>query len=196
MVGLGQAGLHPACPFGGEIEVQMSNMRPSPAMVVACVALVASLAGTGYAAMTLPPKSVGRAQIRNSAVGTLQIRDGAITTGKLRSDTVTGAKIRDGTVEAKDLAKGVLPIPTTTLQAASGDPVAPGVVGAVSATCPQGQHATGGGGGFAGPPTTNDKVVDSLPVGTERPVVRWRISVFNGGTEPRTPVAYVICTAP
>lgn len=165
-------------------------------MAVACVALVASLGGTGYAAITLPDKSVGRKQIRNGAVGSKQIRDGAITAGKLRSDAVTGGKIRDGTVSAKDITKGVLPIPTTTLQQASGDPLTPGAVGAVSAECPKGQHATGGGGGFAGPPTINDKVVDSLPVGDERPVIRWRISVFNGGTEPRTPVAYVICSAP
>lgn len=180
----------------GYPTAKLMARRPSPAMVVACVALVASLGGTGYAAMTLPPKSVGREQIRNGAVGNLQIRDGAITAGKLRSDTVTGGRIRNGSVAAKDLAKGVLPVATTTLQQTSGNPLAPGVVGAVSAQCPAGQHATGGGGGFAGPPTTNDKVVDSLPVGDERPVVRWRISVFNGGTEPRTPVAYVICTAP
>ncbi|MBJ7329879.1 MAG: hypothetical protein JHC95_08285 [Solirubrobacteraceae bacterium] len=170
--------------------------RPSPAMVVACVALIVALGGTGYAATKLPAKSVGREQIRNGAVGNLQIRNGAITSGKLRSDTVTGGKIRNGSVAAKDLAKGVIPTPTTTLQQASGDPLPPGGVGAVSAQCPSGQHATGGGGGFAGPPTTNDKIVDSLPVGDERPVIRWRVSIFNGGTAPRTPVAYVICTAP
>src|SRR4051812_381338 len=98
--------------------------RPSPAMVVACVALGVALGGTGYAAVTLPPKSVGREQIRNGAVGNLQIRDGAITVGKLRAGSVTGPKIADGTIAAKDLAKGVLPVPTTTLQVASGDPVA------------------------------------------------------------------------
>lgn len=165
-------------------------------MVVACVALSVSLGGTGYAAVTLPEKSVGRKQIRNGAVGNLQIRAGAITADKLRANVVTGGKIRDGSVAAKDLAKGVVPVATTTLQQASGDAIAPGGVGAVSAQCPQGQHATGGGGGFAGPPTTNDKLVDSLPVGDERPVVRWRVSIFNGGTAPRTPVAYVICAAP
>jgi hypothetical protein len=91
----------------------------------------------------------------------------------------------------------VLPAPqTAALREVSGDPVPAGAVGAVSAQCQAGERATGGGGGFAGPPTTNDKVVDTLPVGDERPVVRWRISVFNGGTQPRTPVAYVICAAP
>jgi hypothetical protein len=165
-------------------------------MVVACVALVVALGGTGYAATQLPPKSVGREQLRNGAVGNLQIRDGAVTKGKLHAGAVSSAAILDGSVQGKDLAKGVLPAATSTLKQVSGDPVAPGAVGAVSATCDAGQRATGGGGGFAGPPVTNDKMVDSIPVGDERPTIRWRISLFNGGTEPRTPVAYVLCVAP
>jgi hypothetical protein len=129
-------------------------------------------------------------------VGNLQIRDGAVTKGKLHAGAVSSAAILDGSVQGKDLAKGVLPAATSTLKQVSGDPVAPGAVGAVSATCDAGQRATGGGGGFAGPPVTNDKMVDSIPVGDERPTIRWRISLFNGGTEPRTPVAYVLCVAP
>jgi hypothetical protein len=166
-------------------------------MVVACIALGISLGGTGYAATQLPPKSVGREQLRNGAVGNLHVRDGAITVGKLRDGAVTSAKVRDGSLRAKDLAPGVLPAaPTTTVRQVSGDPVAPGAVGAVSAACEKGERATGGGGGFAGPPTTNDKLVDSLPVGDEKPVARWRASMFNGGQQPRTPVAYVICATP
>jgi hypothetical protein len=166
-------------------------------MVVASIALAVALGGTGYAATRLPPKSVGREQIRDGAVGSPQIRNGAITTKKLRSGSVTGAKVRDGSLRAKDLAPGVLPRQqTTTVRKVSGDPVAPGTVGAVSAACNPGERVTGGGGGFAGPPTTNDKVVDTLPVGERRPFTRWRVSLFNGGTAPRTPVAYVICAAP
>ena len=41
-----------------------------------------------------------------------------------------------------------------------------------------------------------EELVDSIPVGEERPVVRWRVSLFNGGTAPRTPVAYVLCVGP
>src|SRR3954468_14485606 len=170
--------------------------RPSPAMVVACVALIVALGGTGYAATQLPPKSVGQKQLRNGAVGNLQLRDGAITTGKLHKDAVTSAAIRNGEVRAQDLAKGILPAVASTVHQASGDPIAPGAVGAASATCDAGQRATGGGGGFAGPPVTNDKMVDSIPVGAERPIVRWRVTMFNGGTQPRTPVGYVLCVGP
>jgi hypothetical protein len=170
--------------------------RPSPSMAVALLALTVALGGTGYAATQLPPKSVGREQLRNGAVGNLQIRDGAITRSKLHSGSISSAAIADGSIQAKDLGKGVLPAAASTMKQVSGDPVAPAAVGAVSASCDPGQRATGGGGGFAGPPVTNDKLVDSIPVGDERPIVRWRISLFNGGTEPRTPVAYVLCVAP
>src|SRR4051812_48414357 len=170
--------------------------RPSPAMVVACTSLIVALGGTGYAATQLPPKSVGQKQLRNGAVGNLQIRDGAVTKGKLHKDAVTSAAIRNGEVKVQDLAEGILPAVASTIHQASGDPIAAGAVGAASATCDPGQRATGGGGGFAGPALTNDKMVDSIPVGDERPVIRWRVSLFNGGTQPRTPVAYVLCVGP
>ena len=168
--------------------------RPTPAMAVAGTALLISLGGTGYAATQLPPKSVGRAQLRNGAVGNLQIRDRAITTGKLRDGAITTAKIRDGVVGAKDLAKGVVPVAQAALQQTSGEAVAPGAIGGVSAQCPAGAHATGGGGGFVGPADVNDRVVDSIPVGDERPPLRWRVTLYNGAAAARTPVAYVICT--
>lgn len=150
---------------------------PSPPRAVACLALGIALGGTSYAAVKIPPDSVGRSAIREGAVGTAQIRDGSVL--------------------AKDLKKGVLPPRpkdgTSAVRQQSGDSVAAGAVGAVSVVCRPGERATGGGGGFAGPPTTNDNVVDSLPVGDEPVPNRWRISLFNGGTASRTPVAYVLC---
>src|SRR2546430_15129123 len=56
--------------------------RPSPAMVVACLALAISFGGTGYAALKLP---------RNS-VGTKQLQKNAVTAAKIRNDAVTGSK--------------------------------------------------------------------------------------------------------
>lgn len=165
-------------------------------MVVACVALIVALGGTGYAATQLPPKSVGQKQLRNGAVGNLQLRDRSITAGKLHKDAVTSAAIRNGAVTSADLAKGILPAATSSVYQVSGDPVAPGAVGSATAACDPGQRATGGGGGFAGPAVTNDKMVDSIPVGNERPTIRWRVTLFNGGTQPRTPVAYVLCVGP
>lgn len=52
---------------------------PSPATVIACVAL----AGTSYAAFSLPANSVG----------TKQLKKNAVTTPKIKNHAVTGAKI-------------------------------------------------------------------------------------------------------
>jgi hypothetical protein len=169
--------------------------RPSPALVVACTALVVALGGTGYAATQLPPDSVGRVQIREGAVGSAQLRDGAIRAQDMSAGSVASKQVQDHSVRARDLASGVIPPRSTTaVRQSGGEAVAPGAVGAASVGCAAGERMQGGGGGFAGPPTTNDKVVDTLPVGLDGPAPRWRVSLFNGGTEPRTPVAYVICT--
>ena len=53
--------------------------RPSPALVVACLALFVSLGGTSLAVVNaLPRNSVGAAQIRNNAVNSLKIKNGTL----------------------------------------------------------------------------------------------------------------------
>jgi hypothetical protein len=48
----------------------MSRLRRhlSPALVISCLALLAAVGGTGYAAIKLPPGSVGTQQLKNGAV--------------------------------------------------------------------------------------------------------------------------------
>ena len=60
--------------------------RPSPAIVIACIALMVALGGTGYAAVRLPANSVGTAQLKNSAVTSLKVKDGSL----LRADFKAG----------------------------------------------------------------------------------------------------------
>jgi hypothetical protein len=52
--------------------------RPTPAMVVAVVALFAALGGTGYAALNLPPHSVGKKELKRNAVTTAKIDNGTV----------------------------------------------------------------------------------------------------------------------
>lgn len=54
-----------------------SLKRPSPAMVVACVALSVSLAGTSYATVTqvIPRNAVGPVQLKNNSVTSEKVRD-------------------------------------------------------------------------------------------------------------------------
>jgi hypothetical protein len=57
--------------------------RPSPALVVAIIALIISMGGTGYAAFTLP----------NNSVGTKQLKNGSVTAAKVKRHSLTGAQI-------------------------------------------------------------------------------------------------------
>jgi hypothetical protein len=49
--------------------------RPSPALVVACTALLVALGGVSYAATVLPRNSVGTAQLRNNAVTSSKVKN-------------------------------------------------------------------------------------------------------------------------
>lgn len=82
--------------------MSISNRRmrkPSPAMVVACLALLVALSGTGYAVTRLPANSVGAAQLR----------DAAVTNAKLTNGAVTSDKVRNRSLLAIDFASGQLP---------------------------------------------------------------------------------------
>jgi hypothetical protein len=75
------------------------NRLPSPAMLVACVALLVSLGGVSYAAGVLPKDSVGTAQLKKEAV----------TGAKLKKNAVTGSKVKNGSLIAADFKAGQLP---------------------------------------------------------------------------------------
>jgi hypothetical protein len=59
--------------------------RPSPAMVVACLALAVALTGTSYAASRLPANSVG----------TKQLKKNAVTSTKVKNNALTGADVKE-----------------------------------------------------------------------------------------------------
>jgi hypothetical protein len=52
--------------------------RPSPALVLACLALAVALGGTGYAAIVLPANSVGTKQLKNNAVNSIKVANGSL----------------------------------------------------------------------------------------------------------------------
>jgi len=68
---------------------KVSSWRPSPAMVVALLALTVALGGSAYAA---------------TKIGTKQIKAGAVTAKKIRAGAVTSAKIRTGAVGTEKIA--------------------------------------------------------------------------------------------
>lgn len=84
--------------------------RPSPAMVVACLALLVALTGTSIAAVqALAPNSVGTVQLKPGAVTTPKIKNGNVTTAKIAVNAVTGARVLNGSLSASDFASSSLP---------------------------------------------------------------------------------------
>jgi hypothetical protein len=70
--------------------------RPSPAMVIACIALAVALGGTSYAAISLPAGSVG----------TKQLKKNAITSPKVKNNGITGADVLESSLRRVPLAAG------------------------------------------------------------------------------------------
>ena len=63
--------------------------RPSPALVVAFVALLIALGGTSFAAFRLPRNSVGTKQLKPNAVTASKIKNGAVTASKISTGGLT-----------------------------------------------------------------------------------------------------------
>jgi hypothetical protein len=74
--------------------------RPSPAMVVASLALLVALGGTSVAAVE---------QLGRSTVGTRQLVNGAVTNPKIRNNAVNSAKVANRSLLRSDFAPGQLP---------------------------------------------------------------------------------------
>jgi hypothetical protein len=67
--------------------MRLSVRRPSPALVISCVALLIALGGTGYATvLQVPRNSVGTAQLKNSAVISAKVKNRSL----LRADFAAG----------------------------------------------------------------------------------------------------------
>jgi hypothetical protein len=82
----------------------MSRVRPSPALVVALVALFVSLGGVGYAAT-----KIGTADIKDGAVTDSKLHKRSVVTNKIKNQAVTETKIAPGAVtkgKLGDLAVG------------------------------------------------------------------------------------------
>jgi hypothetical protein len=162
---------------------------PSPAMVVACLALLVALGGTSYAAIKLP---------RNS-VGNIQLKRGAVTGIKVRSNTLTGTQINEGRLgrvpsarqaDTAELAGEATSAPVSRLDYQSATvalPPTPGMnfVTRGAVTCPAGLNVVGGGAKVAEP--WNGFVDDTNPVGR----TGWEATGTSDTAQNMT--VYVIC---
>jgi hypothetical protein len=185
----------------------IAKRLPSPAMLVACVALVVALGGVSYAASVLPKNSVGTAQLQKKAV----------TGGKLKKNAVTTPQVKDGTLLAADFKAGQLPAGSqgpkgdtgpTGPKGDKGDPGAthvverhgsgpaagPGAYSTAYVECQAGETVVGGGGGVsvngAGKQTLTATVPVTYPQG-------WSATYRNDGAGGTVQAGvYALCASP
>lgn len=95
-------------------------------MVVAVIALVVAMVGTGYAALNLPKNSVGTKQVRKSAITTAKIKKHAVTGAKVKANSLTGAKVKAGSLTGADInvsTLGTVPSANTANSLAAAEPI-------------------------------------------------------------------------
>ena len=89
---------------------RLTRLRPSPAMVVACIALTVALGGTSIAAIeALPRNSVGAKQLKRNAVTGPKIKANAVTGAKVANDSLTGADVNEATLGTVPSATSAAP---------------------------------------------------------------------------------------
>ena len=172
----------------------ISLRRPSPAMVVACVALVVALGGTSYATVL---------QVPRSSVGTAQLKTGAVTTKKIAPNAITAAKVRNGSLLKADFRAGQLPAGPTGPQGPAGPAGTPGLSAVervetsspnnsatpkvVEIACPAGKRLMGGGARVnGGSPKValsasfpdNDNVYRARAAETDAFIPSWSVTVY------------------
>jgi hypothetical protein len=118
----------------------LRDHRPSPALVVASIALLVALGGTSVAAVNqLAANSVGTSQLKSNAVTTPKIKNSAVNASKIASNAVTTAKIASNAVTNAKIANGTIqPADLSSAAKTSGPPGAPGAPGAQGPTGPTG----------------------------------------------------------
>ena len=134
--------------------------RPSPAMVVAFIALGLALGGTSYAVVKPGKNTVGSRQLRNNAVSAAKLKAGAVDSSKVRDDSLTGQDINEATLVAvpsagqaagadraavtDSVAQIVYRTTTATLGPAPGNGTS-SESDPTEARCPEGHRVVGGG---------------------------------------------------
>lgn len=83
--------------------LRLKSLRPSPAMLVACLALFVAMGGAAYAATTLAPNSVGTKQVKKDSLTGKDIKESKLATVPQAASArpIAYARVRgDGTVVA------------------------------------------------------------------------------------------------
>jgi hypothetical protein len=180
---------------------RITSHRPSPAMVVAFIALLLALGSGAYAQLRIPRNSVGTAQLKANAVTSPKVRAGSLLRSDFRAGQLprgpagpAGAAGARGATGERGPAGPAGPAGAagaTNVTIVTGTPAAP----LAQANCPAGSRATGGGGVAA----VGAYIYSSVPVATAGGTTpnAWQVQAETvPPSAPATATPYVVCAAP
>jgi hypothetical protein len=170
-----------------------ARRAPSPAMIVACIALTVALGGTSYAAIRLPAGSVGTKQLKRGAVTGIKVKRNALggtQINEAKLARVPRAALADRASDAAtaDTADQATRAPVSRVDYRQSTAVAIPTSGHVRATvaCDTGLSAVGGGGKVSDP--NNAFIIDTNPAGR----TSWEATA-TALTTGNTLTVFVIC---
>jgi hypothetical protein len=79
--------------------------RPSPALVISCIALFLSLGGVSYGLAT---GSIDSREVKNNSLTSADLRNNTIRTFDIRNNSVRGFDVRNSTIQGRDVALNTL----------------------------------------------------------------------------------------
>jgi len=177
-------------------------------MVIACLALLLALGGTGYAAGLLPVGSVGTPQLKANAVVSSKVKDGSLlgrdfkagqlpsgpqgAPGQAGAQGPTGLKGDTGARGPGGAQGDPGPAGFSSLTYVQADfgPFPAGTQYGGRAECPAGNHAVGGGV-FSQSGTAGDQAVNSSFPTDES--TSWWVDVDNNSGGPLGFRVYAVC---
>jgi hypothetical protein len=165
--------------------LERNRTLPSPAIVLASIALLVALTGTSVAAIS---------QLPRNSVGSAQLRPNSVTNPKLASGAVRSAEVRNGSLRRVDFRPGQIPPGPMGPQGPAGAPgvsareqvtvETPLTSGAknVTVTCPTGKRVLGGGVEVGGNGRNRVTVTENKPSGDNA----WEAEAFEAVNTPAT----------
>jgi hypothetical protein len=193
-----------------------SLRRPSPALIIAVVALFVALGGTGYAAIRLPKASVGAKQLKKNAVTSKKVKNSSLLLGDFKKSERGKLRGPAGTPGAQGLQgiqgpKGATGVEKVVVRSTSFSfPLGNGASGQVmsdDAQCADGESVVGGGANVG--PTVGVANQPNAIVTVSRPADQsgaapangtvprgWFVEVRrNSDTAAPTVIVYVLCAS-
>jgi hypothetical protein len=86
-------------------KLQNLNKRPSPALVIACLALFVSLGGVSYGVAT---GFIDSREIQNNTIRSKDVRNATLRTEDIRNNEIRGFDVRNSSLQGRDIAFNTL----------------------------------------------------------------------------------------